>query len=261
MISIVIRNRNQANALYNTLSILNKIYVDDFDEIIIVDNNSHDNSIEIAKQFNCKIVTIEHFTYGKATNLGIQEAQSKYVLLLSSHAIPIGNNFFKNSLKEISNSNSIAGIRYINSIENYNRAIKNNFKVIKPLEFGLMTACALINKDVWEKFKFDEKLVFSEDKEWSQRVVNNGYKILDFNETFFYFITRNQKSLLNRFKNETISEYQLQEKKFPSKIKIMMSFIKKIIITNTKNYFKTILNDILILKAKLEISEILKKND
>jgi len=261
MVSVVIRNRNEAVALENVLTILKKIYSDDIAEIIIVDNNSEDNSIEIAKKFNCKIVTINHFTYGSATNIGIQHANSKYVLLLSSHAIPIGNSFFINSIKALENSNSIAGIRYINSIENYSRAIKNNFIVEQPLQFGLMTGCAIVNKEVWEHYKFDEELVFSEDKEWSERVTKEGYKILDFNETFFYFIKRDQKSLLNRYKNETISEYTLHNKKFPSKIKIIASFLKKVIITNTKNYYKTICYDYLILKAKFEIQEKLLKND
>ncbi|MEI7507992.1 MAG: glycosyltransferase family 2 protein [Flavobacterium sp.] len=260
MISVVIRNKNEAKALEKTLFILKKVYFDDVHEIIVVDNNSKDNSIEIAKKFNCVIVTIDNFTYGKATNLGIMHAKSKYVLLLSSHAVPIGNSFFKNSFQAINNSNSIAGIRYINSIENYNRALENDFIVKQPLHFGLMTGCALVNKEVWEKHKFDQKLVFSEDKEWSERVVNEGYTILDFNETFFYFIERNRKSMVNRFKNETISEYQLHGKKFPSKIKIIASFVKKIIITNTKNYYKTILNDSIILKTKFEILKKLKNN-
>jgi glycosyltransferase involved in cell wall biosynthesis len=251
--SVVIRNKNESEALNNILSILNKLYKEDIYEIIIIDNNSTDNSIQIALQYNCKIITIKDFSYGKASNIGINASKCKFVLLLSSHSIPIGNSFFKNSLIALKKNEKIAGIRYINSIENYNRAINNSFKVIEPLKNGLNTACSIINKSVWEKHKIDENLVFSEDKHWSETVMKDGYELLDLNETFFYFIKRNEKSSLNRIKNETIAYHLLYEKHFPSIFRIILSLLKKIIITNNLNYFKTIIHDFKVLKMKLEI--------
>ena len=159
MVSIVIRNKNEATALEKVLQILHSQYQNDFSEIIIVDNNSSDHSLQIAQNYNCKIVPITDFTYGKATNLGIQNASSNYVLLLSAHAIPVGNSFFKDSLAMLQSNENIAGLRYINSLANYTRAIENNFVINNPIQFGLMTACAMINKE----------MVFSEVKDWSNR--------------------------------------------------------------------------------------------
>lgn len=258
MISIVIRNKNEAESLENILSILFKIYVEDIAEVIIVDNYSTDSSVKIAEKYNCRVVFIKEFTYGKATNVGIETAKSDYVLLLSSHAIPIGNSFFKNTMKALNTIENVAGIRYINSMENYKRAFKNNFKVTDPLHNGLMTGCAMVNKKIWTEFKFDEKLPFSEDKEWSKRVVDNGYHILDLNETFFYFIKRDRKSQILRFKNETLAYYLLNKKNYPNLINVIASFLKKIIFTNTKVYFKSLIFDILILKSKIEIYSKLK---
>jgi glycosyltransferase involved in cell wall biosynthesis len=251
--SIVIRNKNESEALNNILSILNKLYKEDIYEVIVIDNNSTDNSIQIAEQHNCRIINIKDFSYGKASNIGINASKCKFVLLLSSHSIPIGNSFFKNSLIALNNNEKIAGIRYINSIENYNRAIKNSFKVIEPLKNGLNTACSIINKTVWEKHKIDENLVFSEDKFWSETVMRDGYEILDLNETFFYFIKRDEKSNLNRIKNETIAYHLMHKKPFPSLFRIIISLFKKIIITNNMNYLKTIGYDFRILMMKLEI--------
>ncbi|MRX38719.1 glycosyltransferase [Flavobacterium sp. LC2016-23] len=259
MISIVIRNKNEARALENILSIITNVYSGDYDEIIIVDNNSTDDSVQIASRYKCRVVTIENFSYGRATNVGIEAAVSKYVLLLSSHAIPIGKSFFRNTLEALEHNENIAGIRYINSIENYKRAVENNFKIVEPLKYGLMTGCALVSKAAWDQFKFDEELLFSEDKEWSERVVNNGFQLLDLNETFFYFIKRSEKSNALRYKNETISEYLLHKKKFPGLVTIILSFIKKITIVNTKRYWKLVSYDFLILKAKIEIRKELKK--
>jgi rhamnosyltransferase len=190
----------------------------------------------------------------------MQASNSKYVLLLSSHAIPVGTNFFKNTLVALKSAANIAGVRYINSIENYKRAIQNDFEVTEPLKYGLMAGCCIVNREIWEQHKFNENLVFSEDKEWSDRVVKKGFKILDINETFFYFISRDQKALLNRFKNETIAEYQFSNNKFHSPLHSLASFFKKIFITNSIVYFRGLRNDLLMLKTKIEIHRTLRKD-
>lgn len=257
-ISIVIRNKNESKTLGEILNILNRIYLEYIQEIIVVDNKSTDNSLEVARKYGCKIVSIEKFSYGRAINIGIEAASSRYILLLSSHAIPIGSHFFYNAVASIKKDNSTAGIRFINSFDNYNRALNNNFIVKEPLKFGLMAACCLVNKQVWEIHKFNEELVFSEDKEWSKRVSDLGYKILDLNETFFYFIQRDEQSLLNRYRNETLSYYQLNNKEFPSPLRILLTFIKKIFVTNVFVLLKTMKFDFLILKERMKIFKLLK---
>lgn len=259
MISIVIRNKNEAKALENILFIITNVYSGDYAEIIIVDNYSTDNSVEIALKYNCKVVNLKDFTYGRAINVGIEAATTKYVLLLSAHAIPVGKSFFKNTVAAVADNENVAGIRYINSIENYKRAVKNNFKVLEPLDCGLMAACALINKEVWEQFKFNEELVAIEDKEWSERVVKNGFQIIDLNETYFYFIKRSLKGNIARYKNETIAAHLIRKKEFLSTTVIWGSFLKNIVFANTKKYFESMNHEFLLVKAKMEIRKELKK--
>ncbi len=258
MVSIVIRNKNEAVALEKVLQILHSQYQNDFSEIIIVDNNSTDNSLQIAQNYGCKIVPIKDFTYGKATNLGIQNASSNYVLLLSAHAIPVGNSFFKDSLVVMQSNENIAGLRYINSLANYTRAIENNFVINNPIQYGLMTACAMINKVAWQRIKFDEEMVFSEDKDWSKRVVDAGFQLKDINQTFFYFAKPTPTGLINRYKNETIAHYQLNNQIGPSSGKIILSFLKKTMVTNVVTFFTTFQKDVTLLKTKFEIRNRLK---
>lgn len=155
---------------------------------------------------------------------------------------------------------NVAGIRFINSIENYQRALKNNFIVKDPLRFGLMAGCCLVNKKVWEEIKFDEKLSFSEDKEWTRKVVQQGYKVLDLNETFYYFISRSKKSLLNRFKNETLAEYSLHNKTYLSTPRLVGSFLKTIFYINLKRFMHDQIHAFKIFRTKLSIQKELKKN-
>jgi glycosyltransferase involved in cell wall biosynthesis len=259
-VSIVIRNKNESNALATILSMLNSIYSEFIKEIIIVDNNSIDDSLDVASTYKCKIVSIDNFSYGRAINYGIEAADSNYILLLSSHAMPIGKHFFFNALDAIKKDSNIAGIRFINSFDNYKRAYNNNFIVNEPLEFGLMAACCIVNKNVWLNYKFNEDLVACEDKEWSFRVMKGGYRILDLNETYYYFINRAGKSLIKRYRNETLAYYQLNRKKYPSLIKIMFSSLKKIIVTNFMSYLNALKVDLLIFVERIKLYGVFKKH-
>lgn len=201
-VTVLIRNKNEAESLERVLKILTNVYNQDIGEIIMIDNLSFDTSIQVARKYNCKIVQIKDFTYGRAINKGIEVAKNNIILLLSSHAIPIGSHFFKNVFKVIEDNKYIAGIRFINSIENYERAINNNYVVSEPLKNGVVAACCIINKKVWNHFKFNEDLIGGEDKEWSQRVADNDYIIYDLNETYIYFLNRSKQQLYNRYKVE-----------------------------------------------------------
>ncbi|MFD2939583.1 glycosyltransferase family 2 protein [Flavobacterium notoginsengisoli] len=261
MISIVIRNKNESQALESILNILRKVYLEDIDEIIVVDNNSTDKSVQIAEKYKCKIITIDNFTYGKAINFGIENAKNDLILLLSSHAVPVGNSFFKNSVKEFNANSKLAGMRYINSYSNYIRANNNDFFVHDGLNFGLMAGCAMVNKKIWNNFKFDENLVFSEDKEWSDRVIKAGYLIKDFNETFFYHIKRDEKNALKRWENETTAYYQLRKLKYPSYFKIMGSFIKKTILILTIELLRKVHHEIKLFILKISIKKKVNKSN
>ena len=129
MISVVIRNKNEANYLKDTLSVLRTNYGSEISEIILVDNLSSDNSIAVAESFNCIVITIKEFTYGKALNLGIKNAANEYILLLSAHVLPVGSFFFKTALDEFSKNKNLAGIRFINSYDNYIRALQNDCEI------------------------------------------------------------------------------------------------------------------------------------
>ena len=260
-ISVVIRNKNEATALEKVLQILTEVYNSDLHEIIVVDNNSSDNSLEVARRFGCEIISISKFTYGRATNCGIEASTSDYVLLLSSHAIPVGRSFFKNTLLALDSGEKVAGVRYVNSFGNYERAFSNNFLVRDPLQFGIMAACCMINRKVWEKIKFNEDLPAIEDKEWSQRVIDRGFKILDLNETYFYFVKRNLRASLYRYKIESIATLRLQGKDSPTPLKSFLSFIKKVFVTNVIEYFQSCRRAFLGFKTNLEIHQSLNKDE
>ena len=89
-LSIIILNYNSADYLKKCLESINKSDFDKFIyEIIVVDNNSTDNSIKLAKSLNISNIkylilnTNKGFAYGNNQGLTIANPKSKYVLFLN----------------------------------------------------------------------------------------------------------------------------------------------------------------------------------
>ena len=87
MISIIVRNKNEAEFIGFTL----QSCLDFFEtpEIIIVDNNSSDDSLDIVQNFNNRtniiVKNINRYKPGESINKGVKYASHDYVLVLSAH--------------------------------------------------------------------------------------------------------------------------------------------------------------------------------
>ena len=97
--SVVIRAKNEERWIgYAIQSVLDHLIKP---EIVVVDNNSTDKTLEIVKFFSenpnlnntannyskIRIVSINNYSPGKALNLGVKNASKKYIMILSAHCI------------------------------------------------------------------------------------------------------------------------------------------------------------------------------
>lgn len=92
ILSIIILSYNTADITINCLKsiFLDKGLKDIPFEIIVIDNNSHDDSISKLEKFGHKIILIKNKInngFGKANNQGLKIAQGNYILLLNSDTI------------------------------------------------------------------------------------------------------------------------------------------------------------------------------
>jgi glycosyltransferase involved in cell wall biosynthesis len=212
MISVVIRNKNQANALTFLLKNLTERYIKDIDEIIVIDNLSIDNSEEVAEKFGARFVTINNFSFGGSANLCAKEAKNPIVVIFSAHSYPVSHDFFSLIKKKFDNNPNLAGLRCLHSSNDYKNFINNIPATIDPNKSGLIFSGSAFNKKVWEKHPFREDVATFEDKEWTTRVLKAGYEI-DFVESIFcYEIKRTKKQLFFRYKNDIVGNYQLWHK-------------------------------------------------
>lgn len=84
-ISVVINTYNAERDLREVLE-----SVKEFDEIVICDMESTDNTLDIAKEYGCKVVTFpkeNHRIVEPARNFAIQSASSKWVLVVDADEI------------------------------------------------------------------------------------------------------------------------------------------------------------------------------
>jgi glycosyltransferase involved in cell wall biosynthesis len=93
MISVVIRNKNQENALEFLLRNLKERYDEDIAEIIVFDNHSTDNSEIISKKYNARFETIKKFSIGGSANFAAQKANFPIVFIFSAHSFPVSHGF------------------------------------------------------------------------------------------------------------------------------------------------------------------------
>ncbi|WP_405295865.1 glycosyltransferase [Algibacter sp. Ld11] len=209
MISVVIRNKNQDKALTFLLKNLTERYINDIGEIIVIDNLSSDDSEQVAKKYDARFITIEKFSYGSSANLGAKCANFNIVVFFSAHSYPVSHDFFKLIKSKFDNRNDLAGLRCLHSPNDYRNYINNVSSKEDPNKSGLIFSGSAFNKEIWKFHPFNNDVATFEDKEWSKRVIKNGYRIEFVPAIFSYEIKRTKKQELFRYKNDLIGNYQL----------------------------------------------------
>jgi len=185
MISIIIRTKNEERWITQCLGGLFNQNYKDF-EVIIVDNESDDKTIEKVRQFNIKkVVTCKDYLPGKALNIGIRESCGDFIVCLSGHCIPVDDKWLTNLLKNFDDP-SIAGVYGRQEAMSFtSNADKRDLALVFGLDKKIQTkdsffhnANSMIRKDVWNKIPFDETVTNIEDRVWAQKALAAGYKII-----------------------------------------------------------------------------------
>ena len=190
-VSLIIRTFNEVRYIKDLLISINQQSYKS-KEIIIVDSGSFDGTIEIAKEFGDKLITINQndFTFGFAINYGIKHAMGDYICIVSAHTLPT-NKHWLSALVEGFNHHEFNGeiaMTYgkqvgdkgsnYGEIRDFNRQFNNEETTQKKPHYFCNNANSMIRKDLWSKHPFDEALTGLEDIEWSKYWLDKGYKIL-----------------------------------------------------------------------------------
>ena len=184
-ISVVIRCKNEERWIGYTI----QSALDFFDspEIIVIDNNSIDDSLKIVKSFNfndVRIYNIDDYTPGKSLNYGISKCTSDIVLVLSAHSEIKSLNM--NKIINCLNKHCVVWGKQLpiwNGKKISRRYIWSNFEDIDSVNYFssnenryfLHNAFAFYDKQFLIDNPFDETLYGKEDRYWIMNKIEDGF--------------------------------------------------------------------------------------
>lgn len=245
--SIVIPNYNGAQFLQSCLDSLTKSLslAKVTHEIIIVDNNSQDKSIDIIKKYK-NIQNKQNFGFAKAVNQGIRIAKYDYVVICNND-LTVDKNYFSlliDAIKKYPDYTTYVGtvlnkegthfesqglkFYYSGKCDNIlnQQPIKQNLINKKPYEiWGASAALVTYKKNIITKIgMFDENFfAYEEDVDLALRLHKRGYKTLLIPKALCYHLGGGTSGKMGNFRHKMdfknwifliIKNYSTKEKIF-----------------------------------------------
>jgi rhamnosyltransferase len=192
--SVVIRTKDEAHSIAATLKKVSEQVFDGGYEIIIVDSESTDSTLDIVSKFNTRLIQIaqKEFTYGRSLNIGASNANGRFIVNLSAHAVPKDNKWLTSLITPFEDS-EVAGVYgrqlsdgRVNPFEALQKELffgqekitfnMKNKGMLKRIHFS--NSNSAIRKDVWQRFKFNEEVPYAEDILWQTAVTEARFSIV-----------------------------------------------------------------------------------
>jgi glycosyltransferase involved in cell wall biosynthesis len=173
--SIIIRTKNEEKWLPRCLSMVFAQEYKNF-EVVIVDNESTDNTVKIARSWNVDtIVNVSDYSPGKALNLGIKNSSGENLVFLSAHCVPVDEYWLSKLINSLESNDKVFAVygRQIplpdSSIEN-SRDLLSVFRTESRMQSKdnfFHNANSAIKRSAWNIIPFDEKIKSLEDQLWA----------------------------------------------------------------------------------------------
>lgn len=177
MLSIIIPTLNEEKSLATLLESIKKQNYNDY-EIIVADAGSVDRTLEIAKEYNCRI--IPGGLPAKGRNDGAKVAKGNLLLFLDADAV-LPNNFFERSLEEFKKRKlQIAAFCLLPLPKKRIKSFAFNFFYNWPiliLENILphLSQGAFVERELFKKLNgYDESIKIAEDHDLARRAKKIG---------------------------------------------------------------------------------------
>jgi glycosyltransferase involved in cell wall biosynthesis len=181
-ISVVIRTRDSARTLERVILGLGCAAGD---EVIVVDSGSRDATLDIARKHGAIIVPAPGlFNYSKSLNLGFAAAKNPWVLVISSHSIPVAPGFLEVHRREIAQFPDDVVVGYAPSTVTGKKNPQLGGQICFYTQDDFQRVCWLLvgngntvyRLGAWQKCPFDEKIQTEEDKLWLKEITGRGYR-------------------------------------------------------------------------------------
>jgi len=157
-------------------------------ELIHIDSGSTDNTVDVIRSFKpAKLIRIraDEYVPGVVLNRGMREASSAWVVFLNSDCEPVGSHWLAELLTTAQSALATGAAFGRQSprpncqavyAHDYERCFGPARETARWDHFFSMANSA-VNRHTWEQLPFREDLQYSEDDEWSRRLVARGWQI------------------------------------------------------------------------------------
>ena len=205
-LSVIIRNRNEERYIgYSIQSVID--FCGDDVEIIIVDNDSTDDSLRIVNTFDFLDITRvnidkNEYSPGRSLNIGVKESSNDYLMILSAHCEITKFDFSRVKKQLDSGVGAVWGKqipiwdgkkisrRYMWS--NFEDKPSVNYYSDSEKRYFFHNAFSMFKREHLRKFKFDERLSGKEDRYWANDQIEKGFEIYyDFEQEVKHHYTPN----------------------------------------------------------------------
>ncbi|WP_321507971.1 glycosyltransferase [uncultured Methanoregula sp.] len=181
-------------------------------EIILVDSGSTDATLSIAAQYPVKVLYIspEDFSFGRALNLGCEEATGNILIFISAHCYPVYTDWLEYLIKPFSDPDVV--LSYGKQIGDATSKFSERqvFSKWFPAESNdnqetpfNNNANAAIRKSEWIQYHYNEELTGLEDLDWANRAIIRGKKIAYSSEAVIVHLHHEEfRQIRNRYRRE-----------------------------------------------------------
>ena len=181
-VSIVIRAYNEEEHIEKLLLGI-RAQTKKAHEIILVDSGSTDDTVKIARDHGCGVVSIDkhEFTFGRALNRGCAAASGDIFVFVSAHVFPVYHDWLEKLVDPFEDERvALAYGRqrggHVNKFSEHQifaRWFPAN-SVCPQKTYFCNNANAAIRRAIWEQLPYDESLTGLEDLAWAKAAQNRG---------------------------------------------------------------------------------------
>lgn len=183
LVSVIIRAKNEERWITFCLDMVYKQTHKNL-EVILVNNQSTDHTLKLAKKWPVKVVDIDKYIPGKALNLGIQASKGEYIVCLSAHCIPKDEHWLANLLRNFENEQIVGTYGRQEPLASSSPEDKRDLIMTFGLDSRIQkkdhlfhNANSMIRRSMWERFPFAEDASNIEDRIWGKQVIEAGFHI------------------------------------------------------------------------------------
>ena len=184
-VSVIIRTRNEETWVAPCLDMVFRQDYPDF-EVIVVDNESTDHTLEILRRYPVKdVVKISRYKPGLSLNMGIRASSGALIACLSSHCIPRGTDWLAKLAAGFDEA-KVAGVYGRQLPLAFSGAIdKRDLLTVFGLDrrvqvkdYFFHNANSMLRRDLWEACPFDEEASNIEDRLWGKAMIDAGHTLV-----------------------------------------------------------------------------------